>query len=331
MNKILKLLLVLVVVFVCVSGCSCKDNNDDDKVRLQIGDMNAQTYEIISETKLNKMIDNEENFLLFVYQEGCYGCRLFKPILESAIKERHLKVYAVEIWSLSRDHSLTDIIEYTPTIVLYEKGEVETYSDPDKNSSYFGSKDGFLSFLDKYTRMPTLYYIDKNGLDEKIANGDDFIVYYSRKSCEDCSYLNRNYLKEYLDDNYKTKHFYILETDAEGIRLRDGQYDENQWVDFKNQYGLSNVNNSLGHGVGYVPTLQYYSNGQIKEMMVYFNDGEYVENSDGSYSIVINNSYYNDNPYIGQTILASEYRGKLESFYNHKLKQFLDINLKKVD
>ena len=58
---------------------------------------------------------------------------------------------------------------------------------------------------------------------------------------------------------------------------------------------------------------------------------EYIENDDGSYSVIINNSYYEDNPYVGETILYSEYRNKLEGFYNNKLKEFLDVNLKKVN
>jgi len=143
--------------------------------------------------------------------------------------------------------------------------------------------------------------------------------------------LNDNYLKAYLKSNPTTNRFYIIETDAEGIRYTEGQYDAGLWQSFKDEYGLSNVNNTLGHGVGYVPTFQYYQNGSIKEMMVYFNDGEYIQNSDGSYSVIINSSYYDDNPYIDQTINHSEYKEKLTPFYNNKLKEFLNSNLKKVD
>ena len=65
--------------------------------------------------------------------------------------------------------------------------------------------------------------------------------------------------------------------------------------------------------------------------MVYFNDGEYVLNSDDTYSIRINASYYNDNPYLNQTVKYSEYKEKLAPFYNQKLETFLNTNLAKVD
>ena len=99
-------------------------------------------------------------------------------------------------------------------------------------------------------------------------------------------------MREYLNTNTSSKTFYIIETDAEGIRYTGGFVDDEKWVEFKNEFGLSNVNNPLGHGVGYVPTLQYYEDGEIKDMAVYFNDGEYTLEGDGSYSITINNSYY---------------------------------------
>lgn len=332
MRKLLINFFAVVVVMLACFGCSC---NKDDKVSLRFGDMNSSTYKDIDTVLLNKMISNEENFVLFVYQIGCRGCDLFKPVLNSVIKEKHLIVYGINIWSVDDDNELHDVIEYTPSLVLYEEGEIELVMDPDKNDNYFVDKEGLISYFNKYTNAPTAYYIDKLQLDKKIENKEDFIIYYSRKSCEDCSYLNRNYLLEYLDDNRYNKHFYILEVDAEGIRLKDGLPNDEQWQLFKDNYGLSSKNNPLGHGVGYVPTFQYYEDGKINDVMVYFNDidyenGGYIMNDEGSF-VIINNSYYGDHPYLNQTMKLSEYKEKVEGFYNNKLKQFLDINLIKVN
>lgn len=343
MKKFFAAFCMLVLMTFMFTGCKFdkddkKDNNDEngevtpvDKISLNIGDMNASTYIIIDNLTLNKMISDKESFVLFVYQEGCKHCERFKPVLESAISERHLIVYAISYWSVETGHEIRTAVTGTPSMILYKEGVLDLVTDPGVNYDYFSSKNGLLEFFDTYTYMPTAYYINKSQLDEMIVDDNEFIVYFSRKSCSDCSYLNRNYLKEYLKINHDTKHFYIIETDAEGIRYTNGQYDADLWQSFKDSYGLSSVNNPIGHGVGYVPTLQYYEDGIVKEMMVYFNDCEYVLNEDGSYSVVINNSYYEDNPYIGQTLTDSEYRGKLEGFYNAKLKSFLDTNLVKVD
>lgn len=334
MKKITKIFTYFVLMILLISGCSCKKDKDN-KANLQIGDMNATTYVNIDIKEYNAKISNKDDFILFVYSNDCMGCRMFKPKLESVIQEKHLIVYGIEtseIKGISKDNDLYKL-KYTPTIIIYKEGKNIFYSLSDNDLENFDTKEKFVSLLDKYTNMPTLYYINKAQLKEKITNKENFIIYYSRSTCGDCSYLNKNYMKEYLNSNTKTKHFYIIETDVEGIRRVNGEVNSEQWQAFKNEFGLSNViNTELGHGAGYVPTLQYYNNGEIKEMMVYFNDfNDATLNADGSYSVTIDNSYYSDNPYIGQTINYSEYQKKLAPFYNEKLKTFLDTNLTKVD
>lgn len=326
MKKVLNLLSVVLVIFIC-SSCKC---NKFNKVSLQIGDINANSYNNITLNEFDDMVENNRNFILYVYRSDCENCMMFKSILEKVIKERHVIIYAIESGLITSNHVLREV-KKVPTVLLYENGKQILKTDPIKNNEYFSSNAGFLKFLDKYTYMPTLFYINKEQLDEKIKSDKNFIIYYSRSSCTDCSYLNDNYLKKYLDKNTNKKSFYIIETDEEGIRYKDGIFDSTLWQDFKDTYGLSENNNALGHGVGYVPTMQYYENGEIKDMLVYFNDYERIENSDGSYSVIINNSYYDDNPYLNKTIKYNEYKEKLASFYNGKVKSFLDYNLEKVD
>jgi thiol-disulfide isomerase/thioredoxin len=327
MKKLFTVFSVLVLVVVLCSGCGCKN----EKVSLQIGDMNVTTYIDVSMGELKSKIKNKDNFILFVYKDDCEGCRFFKPILNNVIAEKHIIIYGIRYNDIERKHELKSL-QWTPSIVIYKSGKAILMTDPDENESYFNSNKGFASLLDKYTYMPTLYYINKGQLDNKIANKENFIIYYSRSGCSDCGYLNRNYLKKYLNSNTGTKHFYIIETNVEGIRYNNGEYDSSVWQAFKDEYGLSNLNNPLGHGVGYVPTFQYYENGEIKDMMIYFNDYlETFQNEDGESFVKIDNSYYDDNPYIGQTIAGAEYKKKLAPFYNEKVKSFLDVNLVKID
>ena len=341
----MKKFLSVITMFVCVfflASCSCKDD-EDVKVSLSIGDMNATTYRSVTMSYLDAMIQDKESFIVYVYNRTCTGCKAFKPILESVIDEKNLIIYAIEDINISSNHELYSL-RTTPALALYKDGEIVFKTIYDDNKSYFDSTDGFKSFLDKYTYLPTMYYINLEQLQSKINNDESFIIYYSRSSCGDCNYLNKNYLRQYLSSHVDSKYFYVIETDAEGIRFYNGASPDTsndatddekaaaaQWQAFKDQYGLSNVNNPIGHGVGYVPTLQYYQDGEISDMMVYFNDGEYVLNSDDTYSIRINASYYNDNPYLNQTVKYSEYKEKLAPFYNQKLETFLNTNLAKVD
>ena len=204
-KSLISLFVMLFLVFVCAS-CSCK--KEGDKASLQVGDMNATTYKDITMNRVKEMIADKDSFVLYVYMPDCSSCQRFKPILEKVIQERHLNVYALQANRIESGHELSDL-RYTPSIAIYDEGNAIFMTDPIKNEEYFVDDKGVISLLDKYTYMPTLYYISKEHLDEKIANDESFIVYFSRSSCADCSYLNRNYLKSYLKDRVKYKVFTI--------------------------------------------------------------------------------------------------------------------------
>lgn len=331
MKKIYRILglVSICLCFLFISACSCNKDNPPKKVSLSVGDMNATTYKQVSLEEVDTMVEGDETFLLYIYDRYCTTCNGFKPKLESIIEEKNLIVYGLEAVEITDTHALKSI-KVGPSIALYENGEIVYKTSYEKNPELFDTKEGFENFLNEYTNLPTMYYITLDQLASKITNDESFIVYYSRNTCPDCTHLSKNFLKNFLQNNPSTKHFYVLETNVEGIRLTDGQTNSAQWQAFKDQYGLSNANNPIGHGVGYVPTIQYYEDGEIKDMFVYFNDYE-ANQTYTEFTITEEMSYYDDNPYIGQTIPASEYKSKVVPFYEAKLQAFLDANLSKVD
>ena len=329
MRKIFSLISVVLFFVLIISGCGCSKG----KAALSIGDMSATTYKTITMSELEAKIDDNDSFVLYVYSPTCGACEMFKPILEKAIQSRGLIVYAIQYSQIRDGHELSSL-KYTPSLVVYNKGEVLYKTDPNKNEDYFANKDGVLSFLDKYTYMPTMYYISREQLRNKIDNDDSFIIYYSDGMCSDCASMYTSYLKRFLLENNNTKRFYVIETRAEGVRLTDGEANQEQWNEFKREYGLSKAgNDTFGYDVGYVPTLQFYQDGELSDMLVYLNDIKETisENDDGTKTIRIVDSYYDDNPFIGQTMINTEYKSKLTSFYNDKLESFLNNNLPLVD
>ena len=139
MKKILGVCLSFLLSLSLIVGCSCKkdEDKDDGKASLQVGDMNAQTYVTLTMSQLNEKINNKDSFVLFAYLEGCYGCQLFKPILENAIRERNLIVYAINARDIEKGHEIREVIEYTPSIFIYKEGTMTFMSDPVKNEEYF--------------------------------------------------------------------------------------------------------------------------------------------------------------------------------------------------
>lgn len=331
MKKITSLMCALMLFLSIISGCSCSKN----KASLAIGDMNASKYVDINFDELDSMKANKESFVLYFHRETCGHCQDFDPIINSVIKKRHLIIYSVDLdyVRMPGDHELR-VLEGTPSLVVYKDGEILFKTDPSKNDKYFTSGEGFESFLDKYTYMPTMYYISRSDLRNKIDNDESFIVYYSDGECFDCKSMYDNYLKDFLKENTDTKKFYVIETRNEGVRLIDGLVNQEQWNEFKKEFGLSKEGNStFGYDVGYVPTLQYYKDGELSDMLVYLNDIKETvsDNEDGTKNIKIVDSYYDDNPFIGKTMLNTEYKNKVKSFYNNKLENFLNKNLPLVD
>ena len=78
-----------------------------------------------------------------------------------------------------------------------------------------------------------------------------------------------------------TDKIYVFDMDP--IRKEDKE----KYQQFKDDHFLSNKNNTdFGYNTGYVPTFQYYKDGALYDMAVYFND----EVTDG----LITTSYYDE-------------------------------------
>lgn len=333
MKKYVSIFFSFLLMLLMVVGCSCDKDKDDDKASLGIGDMNATSYvELASLDALKTKVENEDSFVLYVYMIGCEHCRNFKPILDHVIDERNLIVYGIEFSHIVNYDELSRV-DGTPSLVVYDEGEILTITDPDRNSTYFKNYDGLKLFFDKYTYSPVAFYITLDQLRAKKANNENFIVYFSRATCSDCNYLNEHYMRDFYEVYHSNKEFYILECDAEGVRLNNSVYDEIQWQAIKDEFGLSEEGSAtFGYGKGVVPTFQYYNNGRLTDMMVYANDeGDWNTLDDGTVTITITGSYYWDNPFMGETIVYVDYHDTVEDFYNLKLQSFLSQYLKFVD
>lgn len=84
----------------------------------------AALYQNISTNEVQKMIENNESFILYMYQKNCSSCQQVTPIINDYIKENN-KVFAVDINSDdNKNYILQDLnIKGTPTVIFYNKGE----------------------------------------------------------------------------------------------------------------------------------------------------------------------------------------------------------------
>lgn len=87
------------------------------------------TYEEIDFQKLDQMINQKENFILFIGSSECSHCQSYKPKLDAVIKVNQIKVYYIDVSKLTKkqDEKLEGYIPYggTPYTVFVEKGSVK--------------------------------------------------------------------------------------------------------------------------------------------------------------------------------------------------------------
>ena len=105
MKKILFLLAVI-----CLTGCSI-----------------LKTYDEISYKNLNKMLEDKDDFVLFVGSSTCSACDSYKLTLNQVISKYNVNIKYIDLSKLSESQKgkLTSIfpISATPTTIFVEDGE----------------------------------------------------------------------------------------------------------------------------------------------------------------------------------------------------------------
>ncbi len=270
-----KSLLCLIPTLLFTSLTSCDIN--PSKVHLIYGSLIDSAPTQLTYEEFKNMVDEKESFIIAMTPDcGCLGG--FLLTLEYFVSNNPHLVYYIENTEFTNKDSFgLPISDSNPSFAIYDEGKatfIQVY-EAETNSRIFLNVESFTNYILENTIAPAANYIDKTTLDEKIANEEEFLIMYSRSTCPDCTYLNDYALKDYLLTNASkiTDTLYLIDCDVEGIRFTNGEFDESQWINFKNVYGLSNINNkTYGFNEGYVPTIQYRKNGLIASQFVYLND-----------------------------------------------------------
>ena len=122
-DKMKRVLIALACIFM-FTGCT--KSYKGYVVNKDFKEKNVKTYQNISFDEYKKKIDNKETFLLFVWQEGCTHCESFKPTFENVISNMDLKVYGIDLKSLSEDEYKVfknkTFVTGTPSLVFISEG-----------------------------------------------------------------------------------------------------------------------------------------------------------------------------------------------------------------
>ncbi len=270
----------------------------------------------ISIGELNDMRSEKKNFLLLVGNQFDCSCwtAFHDEVMVPYILDNHLLLYWVAYsgneaklgemgLELSSSHE---------TLAIFKDGEIAyQHTTADTTSSWVKEKKVFAAWMDARIQAPRLLSLSKEQLDKKYEGQEDFSIFFSRSTCGDCSFLERNDIKEYFISNVKDEtipenYLYYIDCDQVGIRYvlgedqkiytpsSFGEYGEKastQWKNFKQEYGLSySEDNPVGWDEGYVPTIYHIhpSNGEktgdvIDFAGVFYNESVEEETITGTY------------------------------------------------
>ena len=78
-------------------------------------------YVDITVENIEKKINNNETFALYIYQQACAGCSNIKPIINAYIKKNDEEIYAVDLNSTENKSYFAQTLEIsaTPTIIFF--------------------------------------------------------------------------------------------------------------------------------------------------------------------------------------------------------------------
>lgn len=306
-----------------LSGCVMGNNSssnliNDDKIIIESNQYDKKYIEL-NKDNLMSLISNEISFLLFIYSSSCISCDEFSPIINRYVAERHATIYGIDV-----DKESTDLVngivsfKYTPTIMLYSKGNVYKRFDEDNNKLLFSGYNSFINEIDKYVQISKYRAIrDESELDKLILEEKNFYIYYSLFTCADC-----HYFRKYFFDSYTESQEKIVYTFDMALYFKSSKEAYNA---FTKKYELSLEGNSiLGYKGGVVPTIHAYQDSKVSAARVIYNDvfettyDEYGEVT----SLKVISSYYDDNPFINRVFEKNEIESARDIYHKKTLDYF---------
>ena len=298
-----KFLLVPIVslTFVVLTGCTHK------KVNLTFGTYIEQSLDSLKHLETSEMFDkaySEETYILATYQEKysneCLCWNTFQNVIVNYMNKYHEKVsiYNMDNYGdLQMDLGIEEYNDSTPALYIYQ-GQKQlakfTYKN-NKDKSIFNDLEAGAMYerIHKFVNKPSIYEVDDSFLENGLTEPREVIALFIRTGCGDCHYSLSNVIIPYTNQIelkkeiwcFDLQDYYLLQNKEDAT-----EEEKNQYQNFKHKYGLSEFGNKkYGYGDGFVPTIQYYRYGVLKDASVFFND-EIAQKEDGSY--FISKSFY---------------------------------------
>lgn len=287
-----KIYSTLLLLFATISliGCDKKDNTLNINILTkEIGSTEITRYEDLASMLSSQ--DNEDFMLATysgIYSKGCSCWSGFQlEVMNKYVKENSIPIYYFDTDKLTgRDEKfgISQLVESDPEFYLFKDAKkVKRYKG---SIPFFKNYSKFKEEIDKNINKPlykNLYYINEVFLKTALPTSEKAVLLTERNGCGDCRYVLPKVVEPFAKlAQFKTE---IWVFDVQSYTNTE-KYDS-----LKEYLQLTETSNStFGFGTGYVPTIQYYGNGNLLDAAVYFNDS--LEKNGNEYKV--SKTYYTE-------------------------------------
>lgn len=142
----MKKFLLIIVLSLMLVGCG-----KVEKFYLEEELYDKGTITEINVDKLEELEEDKKNFAVFVYLPGCTSCAAFRTVLDEFVVDYNMEIYTISMLDV-KDTSISDVVEYAPSLVLYNEGKVVDYLDStsDEDKPALTSVAGLEKWLEEY-------------------------------------------------------------------------------------------------------------------------------------------------------------------------------------
>ena len=124
----MKKIILLVLVILSMTGFT-KENS---KFYLNDEYYNAGKLVDIDSKELTNILKSNDSFILFTYNPYCNFKVSCENVVENFSKNNNITIFKIPFEEF-KSTKLYNTIKYAPSIILINKGKIETYLDPNKD------------------------------------------------------------------------------------------------------------------------------------------------------------------------------------------------------
>jgi hypothetical protein len=150
-----KILLVISIILLSIALCGCEKTPEHGSGKVELPDRYYGSNGFIESDKeeIENLLNKKESFILFTYNNFCTLPFPCEKIFEEYMTNNKVRFLSLP-FSDFKETSLYETIKYAPTIVIINKGKIESYLDAESDADFNKYQDvtEFSKWIDSYIK-----------------------------------------------------------------------------------------------------------------------------------------------------------------------------------